>query len=186
MNLVEFLQNLSANNVKLWVDGDKLHYSSPQNVLTPALLTRIKQYKAEIILLLQKRTNTAKTYLLSPIARNGKLPLSPAQERLWLLNQLASNSAFYNIPAAVRLNGQLNIAALEDSFNEIIRRHEALRTNFIAQDGQPIQIIHSNQNLTLLVVNLLHLPTSQKLIETRRLETEEAGSVIDYYEILIC
>ena len=179
MNLVEFLQNLSANNVKLWVDGDKLHYSSPQNVLTPALLTRIKQYKAEIILLLQKRTNTAKTYLLSPIARNGKLPLSPAQERLWLLNQLASNSAFYNIPAAVRLNGQLNIAALEDSFNEIIRRHEALRTNFIAQDGQPIQIIHSNQNLTLLVVNLLHLPTSQKLIETRRLETEEAQRPFD-------
>ena len=60
--------------------------------------------------------------------RTEALPLSFAQQRLWFLDQLEPNSAFYNIPAAVRLSGPLNLAALERTFTEIVRRHEALRT----------------------------------------------------------
>jgi hypothetical protein len=65
-----------------------------------------------------------------PVPRDGKLPLSFAQERLWLVDRLEPNNTAYNMPAALRLVGSLNIAALEQSFNEIVRRHEVLRTSF--------------------------------------------------------
>src|SRR5205085_2432796 len=67
-----------------------------------------------------------------PVARNADLPLSFAQHRLWLIDQLESGSAAYNIPAAVRLTGDLDARALEQSFTETVRRHEVLRTSFAA------------------------------------------------------
>ena len=75
------------------------------------------------------------------IDRQGELPLSYAQERLWFLDQLVPNNAFYNIPIALRLKGVLNVEALEKTLNEIVQRHEALRTRFVNQEGQPSQVI---------------------------------------------
>jgi amino acid adenylation domain-containing protein len=112
---------------------------------------------------------------LLPIPRLESIPLSFAQARLWFLDQLQPNSAFYNIPLALRLSGQLNIVAIESSINEIIQRHEALRTNFTTQEGQPVQIIASTLNLKLLVVDLLYLPESSREIEAQRLAFEEAN-----------
>ncbi|MBC1281330.1 non-ribosomal peptide synthetase, partial [Nostoc sp. UCD121] len=74
-------------------------------------------------------------------AENVRLPLSYAQQRLWFLDQLQPLGGLYNIPLTLRLIGTLNVAALEQSLQEIIHRHEVLRTNFINVDGQPIQII---------------------------------------------
>ena len=112
---------------------------------------------------------------LLPIPRLESIPLSFAQTRLWFLDQLQPLSAFYNIPLALRLSGQLNIAAIESSINEIIQRHEALRTNFTTQEGQPVQIIASTLNLKLLVVDLLYLPESSREIEAQRLAFEEVN-----------
>jgi len=109
-----------------------------------------------------------------PIARNGKKPLSHAQARLWFLDQLEPGSAFYNIPAAVRLSGKLDARALEHSLNQIISRHEALRTNFDIQDGQPVQVIAPSLTLTLPLVDLQDLTNIQQEIETQQLATQEA------------
>ncbi|KAB8334020.1 non-ribosomal peptide synthetase, partial [Scytonema tolypothrichoides VB-61278] len=161
MSLVEFLQELSAKNVELWVDGGKLRYRGPQDVLTPELLNDIKQFKEKIILLLEKRTETGQTIALGLMERNGDIPLSFAQQRMWFLQQLEPESAYYNLPAAMRFEGQLNVAALEYSINYIINRHETLRTNFIQLDGQPFQIIHPERSLTLNVVDLRFLHMSE-------------------------
>jgi len=112
---------------------------------------------------------------LLPIPRSESIPLSFAQTRLWFLDQLQPNSAFYNIPLAWHLSGQLNIVALESSINEIIQRHEALRTNFAIVEGQPVQVIASTLSFQLPVVNLLHLSESQREIEAKRLATVEAN-----------
>ena len=64
-------------------------------------------------------------------------PASFAQQRLWFLDQLVPGNPFYNVSAAVRLSGQLSESALEQTFNEIVRRHEALRTTFAMVEGQP-------------------------------------------------
>jgi len=118
---------------------------------------------------------SVKTLPLLPIPRSESIPLSFAQARLWFLDQLQPNSAFYNIPLALHLRGQLNIPALESSINEIIQRHEALRTNFATIEGQPVQVIASTKNFKLLVVDLLHLPESEREIEAQRFVNKEAN-----------
>ncbi|MEG4076432.1 condensation domain-containing protein, partial [Microcoleus sp. Pol14D5] len=112
---------------------------------------------------------------LVPIARSEDIPLSFAQQRLWFLDQLQPNSPFYNIPVVLRLFGQLNIAALQNSINEIIGRHEALRTNFATVEGEPIQAIASTHSWELQVVSLLHLGESEREIEAQRWVNEEAN-----------
>jgi hypothetical protein len=75
---------------------------------------------------------------IQPIPRTENLPLSFAQQRLWFLDQLVPNSAFYNISQALRLNGSLNLTALEQSLSEIVQRHESLRTTFVAVEGTTV------------------------------------------------
>ena len=73
--------------------------------------------------------------------REGSLPLSFAQQRLWFLDQLEPGSPFYNIPAAFQVDGPLDVDALQRSFSELVRRHEALRTTFATAGGEPVQVI---------------------------------------------
>lgn len=72
---------------------------------------------------------------------NSNFRLSPAQQRLWFLHRLKPESAFYNLPLVVRLHGRLNVVALEESFKELSRRHEVLRTRFIETDGWPLLVV---------------------------------------------
>src|ERR1041385_2502317 len=85
-------------------------------------------------------------------------PLSFAQQRLWFLHLLDPQSAAYNMPFALRLVGRLDIPALERTLNEIIRRHEVLRTTFDALDGEPAQLIAAAQPLELPLTDLSDQP----------------------------
>ena len=84
--------------------------------------------------------------------RGDALPLSFAQRRLWFLDQLAPGSAAYNLSGRLHLEGRLDISALEASLNEIVRRHEALRTVFSMRDGEAVQIILSELSLPLPLI----------------------------------
>ncbi len=86
-------------------------------------------------------------------------PLSYAQQRLWFLDQLYPGSPLYNIPAAVQLSGPLHVNALQHSLNEIVRRHEVLRTTFTMIEGQPVQAVRPQLTLALPVIDLGLLPT---------------------------
>src|SRR5262249_37797376 len=79
---------------------------------------------------------------LAPVPRGGLLPVSSAQQRLWFIDQLEPGSPSYNVPSAIRLGGRLDVAALAASVDAIVRRHEVLRTTFVAADGRPMQRIH--------------------------------------------
>ncbi len=116
---------------------------------------------------------------LRPAARDAALPLSFAQQRLWFLDQLEPNSTLYNMPVAVRLQGQLQLTALEQSFQEIIRRHEALRTNFITQDGQPIQVINPDSFWQVSILDLRHLSESERELSSQQLATTAAHKPFD-------
>ena len=78
---------------------------------------------------------------LCATVRDGTLPLSFSQERLWFLDQMEPGRAVYNIPRVVRLKGLLDVPALEQSLREIVRRHAVLRTMMVARNGQPEQIV---------------------------------------------
>jgi amino acid adenylation domain-containing protein len=111
--------------------------------------------------------------------RDREFPLSFAQQRLWFLEQLNRGSSAYNLSRAIRFSGKLNVAALIDSFNEIVLRHEALRTNFISQQGKPFQKIRSPFKLSLPVVDLQHLTESAREVELQRLAAQEAREGFD-------
>ena len=107
--------------------------------------------------------------------RGGPLPLSFGQLRLWFLDRLEPGSAAYNIPDAVRLNGRLDVEALEHSLNEIVRRHESLRTRFDEVEGEPAQIIDEFELMNLEVEDLSELNAEGRSAELqRRLEAEAA------------
>ena len=100
---------------------------------------------------------------LHPVPRDGPLPLSYAQQRLWFLEQLGLSRHAYHLLEAIRLRGPLQVEALVQSFQEIVRRHEVLRTTFTTVAGQPHQIIGPATRLPVSVVDLRDcLKTSRK------------------------
>ena len=111
--------------------------------------------------------------------RGGEVPLSYAQQRLWFLDQLEPGNPFYNVPTAVRLSGELDLAALENAFNEILRRHETLRTTFHVSDGRPSQVIVPSLTIELPVVELAAAPEPELEREVMRLALEEARRPFD-------
>lgn len=116
---------------------------------------------------------------LKPVARDRDLPLSFAQQRLWFVEQLEPGGAIFNMPAAVRLSGPLDVPALERSFNEIVRRHESLRTTFKSADGQPVQVIAPPERFNLAIIDLSDLAVEEREAEAKRLVVEEAKTPFD-------
>ncbi|MEH2238477.1 amino acid adenylation domain-containing protein [Nostoc sp.] len=176
MNTVEFLSYLRSLDIQVFIDSEKFRCNAPEGTLTPGLRAEIQERKAEIIEFL-KATNYNKKYSfrpLVPISHSGNLTLSFAQQRLWFLNQLIPNNPFYNIPVALHLTGSLNLIALEQTFNEIVRRHEALRTNFVIQSGQPVQVINATLTIPLPIIDLRQLPQTEREIKARQFINQEA------------
>ncbi|MEH2433564.1 MAG: amino acid adenylation domain-containing protein [Nostoc sp.] len=126
-----------------------------------------------------QQEDTGYSVPIQSIGRDGDLPLSFGQERLWFLDQLVPNHAFYNVPEAFRLRGVLNATILEQSLNEIINRHEILRTTYSTWNAQPIQVIHSTFPIKLLVVNLQGLSPDDREFQVRQLILEEAQRPFD-------
>ncbi len=107
------------------------------------------------------------------VDRNQKLPLSFSQQRLWFLDQLEPESPLYNVPHVVRVTGKLDVAVLDRTLNEIVRRHETLRTRFETVDDQPVQVIAETLKLDLAIRDLSSLPAAERVDEARRLALEE-------------
>ena len=133
-------------------------------------VTPTAEIKQQELYLTQKKLNEIKR-----IPRDGELMLSFAQQRLWFIDQLEPDTPLYNISAAVRLKGSLNIIALEKTINEIICRHEILRTTFSTIEGRAIQIIAPNLSIPLTKTNLGQLPLNERETEAQRLANEEAS-----------
>ena len=106
-------------------------------------------------------------------------PLSYAQQRLWLLDRLTPGSALYTIPASLRLTSMLDIQALRRSLNEIVRRHEALRTTFSIQDNRPIQVIAPRLIVELPVIDVQHHSLEEREAAVREQAALEARRPFD-------
>ena len=102
-------------------------------------------------------------------SREKDLPLSFAQQRLWFLDQLEQGSSFYHISRAFRFRGPLNIKALSEAVNEIVRRHEPLRTSFVSVDGTPIQRIEEPRPIVIEPFDLRQVPENDRDDEVRQL-----------------
>ncbi|MCP4662396.1 MAG: amino acid adenylation domain-containing protein, partial [bacterium] len=105
--------------------------------------------------------------------------LSFAQQRLWFLDRLDPGSALYNIPTALLLTGRLELAALRRALDEIVRRHEVLRTRYAEVDGEPVQVAEPELELSLPVLDLRALDALARRTEARRLVRVEARRPFD-------
>src|SRR6185369_15527537 len=119
---------------------------------------------------------------LVSIPREGPLPLSFAQQRLWFIDQLEPGSPLYNMPVALRVEGPLDSGVLALCLGEIVRRHEALRTVFAVfegGDGEPVQIIQPAAPFVLPMIDLSGLPEGRREALALRLAGDEAGRPFD-------
>jgi amino acid adenylation domain-containing protein len=148
------------------------------------LRRRITNFFPEKLALLEnffqnKNTSGIKKRVVPQREEMDNCPLSFAQERLWFFDQLEPGSSVYNMRLALRLVGHLNVAALEQSISEIIRRHEVLRTIFPVVDDRPVQKINPDAAFTLQQVDISTMPEEQRETEVRRLVSEEASRPFD-------
>ncbi|WP_414575221.1 amino acid adenylation domain-containing protein [Anabaena sp. CCY 9402-a] len=176
----KFLAHLYSLDAKLWIEDANLRCSIPEDVLTDELSVELRSRKSEIInFLRQAKSSTNYTQAITPAARNGNLPLSFAQQRLWFLEQLQPDNYTYNLPTAVRLTGILDVGLLERSLNTIIQRHELLRTNFKTVDGNPVLDIQPSVTLPLAVIDLQAFNLLEQDEEVRHLALKEAQTPFD-------
>jgi hypothetical protein len=174
MTLDELLAELSHSGVHVSGEGERLLVRAPEGALTPSLREALARHKPELL----RRQAAAVVRspwdgLVERAPRGTHLPLSFAQQRLWFLDQLGAGVA-YSVPWAWRLDGALDVPALEASLNEVVRRHEALRTTFPARDGRAEQLVAPQLRVSLPVVDLRGIPDSLREAEARRLVEEEA------------
>src|SRR5581483_778035 len=114
----------------------------------------------------------------APAPENGYVfPGTFAQQRLWFLGELQPNSAAYNVSWPLQITGKLKIEALQQSLDEIVRRHEVLRTTFATQEGQPVQVVAQTGSVPVSIVDLSQHASRES--EARRLIAEEAQRPLD-------
>ena len=168
-----FLSDLANQDIKLWMDGDRLRCNAPQGLLTPEIQTELKNRKAEIIHFLNQLGSEEQINprTILPIPRDGQLPLSFAQSRLWFLYQLEGATGTYNMTGALSLSGPLQVEALKQALRTIIQRHESLRTSFQTVDGVPVQVIDPQPVWELTMVNLAGKETEAEKLAYRESQT---------------
>jgi hypothetical protein len=134
---------------------------------------------AEIVDQMQRESQGVAAPPITPAPRDQPLPLSFAQQRLWMVAQLEPNSCRYSVPRAIRLTGILNPQALAKAVNSVVERHEVLRTNYVIQGDQPVQVIAPRVNIALPVEDLSMLSAGDRENSAARILQAEAEKPFD-------
>ncbi|NEO64716.1 MAG: non-ribosomal peptide synthetase, partial [Moorea sp. SIO4G2] len=176
---VEFLSYLRSIGVKFSAEGRQLRCNASPGILTLTLRQEIAERKTEILDFLYQasQVNDSNQSLIQPISRSEDLLLSYSQQMMWFWHQLLPDYPLYNMLLSLQLEGQLNVTVLEQSLNEIIRRHENLRTCFPSVDGKPMQVIYPVANINLSTVELPSSP--EQTTQLKQLASTEAEKPFD-------
>ncbi|XWK89435.1 MAG: amino acid adenylation domain-containing protein [Phormidium sp.] len=181
MKVGEFLSYLNSLDIQIWLEEEKLRYQAPKGAMTAEIKQEIGTRKPEILAFLKaaKTPSLSTESTIIPVSREQELPLSFAQQRLWFLHQLSPDSQSYNMLEALRLEGSLNVTALEQSLNELINRHEILRTNFPTVEGKPVQLIAPPTVLSLPIHDLQGLSTEEQTAQIQQIVKSIASKPFD-------
>ncbi|MDJ0580938.1 non-ribosomal peptide synthetase [Crocosphaera sp.] len=158
-SLEEFLEHLVDLDIKLWIEEGRLRCRASKGKLTPEIKNELAERKEEIIQFLQQnQLDSSRINIpIKPVPRSKNLPLSFSQQRLWILEQLEDGNVAYNEGGAVHLEGSLDVKILQKSLEEIVRRHEVIRTNIQTINGEPYQVINETPNLYLEKIDISQL-----------------------------
>ncbi|EDX70556.1 Condensation domain protein, partial [Coleofasciculus chthonoplastes PCC 7420] len=134
---------------------------------------------AELSKHLETKVWSQASQVIQPVTRDKEIPLSFAQQRLWFIDQFEKESAVYNIPYALHLTGQLNRNALEQSVQQIIQRHETLRTRFQLVNEAPMQIIEPHIHFSLSIIDVEDQQINPESTQVQQLIQQEAQTPFD-------
>ena len=181
MTTLEFLADLQRRQVRVWVENNNVRCRGPREVLTADLRDQLASRKMDILTLFGGGDAAPRASTVTPvrIAREGALPLSFSQERLWFLHQMTPQNAAYNIVSSVRFARTIQVDALRRSVDELVQRHEALRTVFVTRDGEPVLQILPPAATALPVIDLAGRPEDERRPELERIRAEHAGAPFD-------
>jgi amino acid adenylation domain-containing protein len=134
---------------------------------------------ARRILAAREKGQRADVPPIEPAPRDGPLPTSFGQEAMWLISQIQRGPSPYQMYPAIRVRGPIDVPALEKAFNEILRRHESLRTTFAEVDGSPVQVIAPYEPRSCPLLDLSHLPASEQEEEVRQYAMLQSQQTLD-------
>jgi TubC N-terminal docking domain len=112
---LEFLDQLRIRGVELWVEGDRLRYNAPRGIINDDVLSELRKRKGELIVALRSEQPVTIDAAITPVPRDGLLPLSFAQQRIWFLDELEPENPFYNVALAKRISGPVDTDRLRAS-----------------------------------------------------------------------
>ena len=184
MTTAEILNQLRRLNATLSAENGQLIFNGPKGALTEELRAELAAHKAEIVKLLENgRIDDigVTTSNIPRVTRDKDLPLSFAQRRLWFLDQLDPGSTVYAVAGSLRIKGPLAVEVLERSLNEIVARHEALRTTFAVKEEEEVQVIAPSLNASLSVMDITHLAEREREKEALRQLSEQADKPFDLW-----
>jgi hypothetical protein len=156
VSVEELLAELSRLGIRLWTEDGRLFFQAPRGAMHDALRQRIREHKPMLIALSGAAPLHSSVVATDGSGTQGSEPtvLSFAQQRLWFLDQLEPGSARYNIPSAFMISGPLNSAALQAALDTVVSRHDSLRTVFVSDGEEPMQLVHSTLRVPLTFADL--------------------------------
>ena len=177
----EFLMRLRALDITFRFDDGHLRVLAPKDVLTSDLREELASRKTEILTFLGDNVKSLRHEAppIPRIARDGALPLSSAQARIWFLDQLNPDSAAYIFPMFARVRGQLHCDLLKKALSEVVRRHEVLRSIFPSSEGVPSQVILAPSDIEIPLVELSDLDPAEREAAALRIARAEAQNPFD-------
>ncbi|BBM00786.1 non-ribosomal peptide synthetase [Microbulbifer sp. GL-2] len=178
MNLFTLLAQLRKSNIRIWQEDGQLKFKAPVGAMTSEFRRQIQDEKAALIELLKQQESESTDLQFEPIPqcdRSERLPLSASQESLWVIDQLSPGGHEYNIPAVLRLEGNLNVEALHYAVNTIVERHEILRTRYKQDAIGAYQVISENIKLEIPILDLRKLKREERQ-ETAQKTIHELGA----------
>ncbi|MDR6985537.1 hypothetical protein J2X32_004211, partial [Rheinheimera pacifica] len=180
VSAAQLVQRLNACGISITAEQGQLKTKAAKGKLTEELATQIRQCKQELLTFLSNVNNVEQAPQVTAGIQHQELPLSFAQQRLWLLDQIDGGSAHYNMPFTLRLSGTLDRAALTTALNGIVMRHAVLRTVYLQKDdGAVTQHVMPEAAVTLIWQDLSNEAQEQVNLRFDELQQAEAMRPFD-------
>lgn len=185
MTIKELLISLNACGIQIYLDEGKLKTKSQPGAITEEIAKTIRERKDELISLLSSAAPQTQAAPLLPVADTDRGTLSFAQQRLWFLDQFGNGSAHYNMPAVLRLTGVLNRQALQATLDEIVRRHEVLRTTYRKTSTGGVQQVAPPPSVAVSFVDLSGARDDEQQARIDALMGQEVSTPFDLAQDLM-
>jgi hypothetical protein len=173
----QFLEVLSRKNIRIHSKDGRLQISAPTGALDSELHAELVRRKSALLALLEKSDASAQPLMARD--KSSKIPQTPAQQGLWLIDHHEPGNVAYNIPEAFLINAYVDLNALQEAVNQLLMRHEILRTSFHEDDGDLFQSISSEAKADVGFTDLSVLPEANRDHTLRALIREHARRPFD-------